>query len=777
MERLVAGAVERTVQRRIVVDAELEHVPQQGEAELDPRPPHLAYEEVAEGAAGDGRHLVVVREGHVAEEQVAARLQPQLVVAEVADALVLPLDARLQARLVGGEDRNRGEAVDRAEQVRAVLAVVAQLLRREERGQGDSAEQPRLCARGGRHLRQERRRGGCRLHVEQPAPLVPGPHRERDVAAQGGIEVERAVEGEEAERVEIEVDALAADQVGAALDKEAQPVVAKQPRREPAYRLAQVREEQLVLAGVDALAAVAGDARLQLDRVIAQEQVGPLVADADLDAVGADAQHGREAAAVVVLHDDAQLEPGRPHRQVARAQPPQRLVAQVLQGLDGEGVLLLAPRDDLPADGAEVELLLELRELPLEQGPVEDVEGQERLQPEEQGADRAFAEEDDTVDAALVDVDDDLRILQRGRDGGEIVAAPPQKARDAALDVLGQRLRRLAVRGQIEDVRVYLVGHCQVAAEDQERAGRRGRGGGGPAHEALFRSRRLFALAPYRSPRGGPPVRAGAGGSEDEKDPQRRRFLHHQRQRGRAGPPARRRPGAHRGSGDRAVPRRPEARGEARARRGYAGALPAAGVAQLHCERAAQELQPAVPQHHARARQAGDQGGAAGQVRVREPAARGETVPAGRPLYRRRCVPVRHDDLGQVHRPRSVALPRADCVPPADQGAAGRTGRGGRGEEGESLRLIRYRPPAAADHSSAAAAAFGLRSAAMRCQVSRMPWRVTIPTGPVDPGAPSASTSAVGAPAEASVRRASSRSSSSCSRGRRPSSRSAAAGG
>ena len=100
-------------------------------------------------------------------------------------------------------------------------------------------------------------------------------------------------------------------------------------------------------------------------------------------------------------------------------------------------------------------------------------------------------------------------------------------------------------------------------------------------HEALLRTRRLLAVPAHRVARARHRRRAEEGQHQGQDHRRRRRLLEGQPARLRAGARARQRPDPDRRPGDRAVPRRPEARRRPRAEERHLRALPPAGVAQL----------------------------------------------------------------------------------------------------------------------------------------------------------------------------------------------------
>ena len=89
-------------------------------------------------------------------------------------------------------------------------------------------------------------------------------------------------------------------------------------------------------------------------------------------------------------------------------------------------------------------------------------------------------------------------------------------------------------------------------------------------HETVLRTRRLLAVAAHRVARARPDLRAEEGQHQGQDHRRRRRLLEGESARLRAGARARQRPDPHRRAGDRAVPRRPEARQRPRAEGGHA---------------------------------------------------------------------------------------------------------------------------------------------------------------------------------------------------------------
>ena len=137
----------------------------------------------------------------------------------------------------------------------------------------------------------------------------------------------------------------------------------------------------------------------------------------------------------------------------------------------------------------------------------------------------------------------------------------------------------------------------------------------------------------------------------------------------------RRRPAPDRGPGDRAVPRRPEAGIRPRAQSGDDGALPPAGVAQLHHFRTAQDLGRVVQPEDRRRLETGDARPAGIAARLPGEAARGKVLPDGRNLYRRRRVSVHDPQLGRHDRRGSRTLAGDQGLPCARRGPPEGAGR------------------------------------------------------------------------------------------------------
>ena len=201
---------------------------------------------------------------------------------------------------------------------------------------------------------------------------------------------------------------------------------------------------------------------------------------------------------------------------------------------------------------------------------------------------------------------------------------------------------------------------------------------GGSCHETVLFARCLLALAAHRLARSRHPARIRAGRQPRKEDQKRRRFLEHQPQGLCAGAGNRQRSAPHRGPGDRAISRRPEAGLRAHAGSRHARSLSRAGMAQLRHFGAAQILRPDFPADDARRIQEDLEGKSRQALRLARQAARRQAVPDGRQVHRRRRLSVHgaalvaayRDRLGEMAERQSLCRSRRS----APEGAGGAEG-------------------------------------------------------------------------------------------------------
>jgi hypothetical protein len=148
-----------------------------------------------------------------------------------------------------------------------------------------------------------------------------------------------------------------------------------------------------------------------------------------------------------VLDVDPQLERARRGDELVALEALHSGVAQALERGDGQPLVPLGDRDQLPVQVAQLVLRLELFELAAQLRPVEHVPRQERAQAEEERPHRILAQVRDAAQPALVDVDDDLVALHPRLDAGELVAAVAQEMLQPVCDLICERGARPALRG------------------------------------------------------------------------------------------------------------------------------------------------------------------------------------------------------------------------------------------------------------------------------------------------------------------------------------------
>src|SRR5216683_2998022 len=145
-------------------------------------------------------------------------------------------------------------------------------------------------------------------------------------------------------------------------------------------------------------------------------------------------------------------------------------------------------------------------------------------------------------------------------------------------------------------------------------------------NEALFQAGILLLVAAHRAARVGPSIRPRASRYEGRQDRNRPGLLLDQPEGLRACASARRKCGAYGGGRHRPVPGRSQARGAARSRARLPGALPTAGVAQLHRHRIAQRIRRTAVRQRLGGNKTSGAGGVRQEVGFRRPTPPGERV-------------------------------------------------------------------------------------------------------------------------------------------------------
>src|SRR5207302_484464 len=167
----------------------------------------------------------------------------------------------------------------------------------------------------------------------------------------------------------------------------------------------------------------------------------------------------------------------------------------------GSAALLHGDRDELVRVPAQPIALRQDAQLPLQDRPVEHAGRQRQLELEAERLHEAFAQDDDLVEPAFVDLDGDLLALDFGANGCQVVAGATEEA-----EQLRRQCKRLGGCGagvlrQIERAPVDDLVEGHVAVELQQRPFGDFGGGRPGAEEEHQRRRRLHALSPTRARR------------------------------------------------------------------------------------------------------------------------------------------------------------------------------------------------------------------------------------------------------------------------------------